>query len=125
MSLGEHAEITTTEEEESPSVDPFWRRREIREYSPIRYSDGEMTIHCRIQHATRKLWLLVGQWQRLFPLPQWRAQHPRGEAVLRDSGLLRHIVPFVRRINSLDGIVWYERYEGTVRVYYQDPGPFW
>ena len=130
MPSEETAELTSTEEEESPSFDPYAHKPEFPEYSPICYLDNEITVHCKIEHATRKLWMLTVNWQRLFPLSQWVPQNPHGEKVLRDSGLLRHVVPFAKRINNLDGVVWAERPNirglgGTVRVVYRDPGPFW
>ena len=136
MSNEEDSDCSSTKEEESPSIDPHARRRflaqeqEFPENSQICYLDSEITIHCKIEHATRKLWLLTRQWQRLFPPSQWPTRNLRAEWVLRDDGLLRHILPCARRINNLDGIVWRERPNirglgGVAKEVYQDPGPFW
>ena len=130
MSHEEDSDLSPTQEEESPSVDPYAHRREFPEYSPICYMDSEITIHCKIEHATRKLWVLTRQWQKLFPPSQWPTRDSGAERVLRDEGLLRHILPFARRINNLDGIVWRERPNirglgGVAKEVYQDPGPFW
>ena len=136
MSHEEDSDLSPTQEDESPSVDPYARRRffaqewEFPENSQISYLDSEFTIHSKIEHASRKLWLFTCQWQRLFPPSQWPTRYLRAEWVLLDDALLWHILPFVRRINNLDGIVWRERPNirgrgGVAKEVYQDPGPFW
>ena len=118
------------EDEESPSVDPNAYRREFPEYSPINYLDSPIAVHCKIEHAARKLRILTYQWQRLFAPRQWPTRAPQVGVVLCDSMLLRNILPFARRVNNLDGIVWRERPNirglgRVVREVYLDPGPFW
>ena len=122
MSTQVQTECTTTEEEDSPTVDPQRIINKVPEYSPISYMDSDFAVHCKIAYASRKLWLLMGQWQQIFPPTQWR---DRAQSVLCDSGTLRHIIPFAMRINSLDGKVWAEQCGGTARVVYRDPGPLW
>ena len=101
-------EIATTEDEDSPSY-LGGRPPDSPLYSPICSFDNDDTIHFKIEHAARAVRLHMAHWNALFPELQWRSRGPWAVRVLRDLGLLCHIVPFVKQITNLDGKVWVHR----------------
>ena len=99
-------EAATTDDEDSAADLGRSRRSDSPLFSPISAIDHEIMVLHKIEHAARKLWLHMVHWNRLFPDVQWRSNGPYAVQVLRDMCLLRHIVPFVKRVTNLDGKVW-------------------